>query len=107
MVICFYLFGIFAGLINDRDPSSYHWVVEINYSPQYSTSIRFYKDSYQLVYEKKLKNVLIDIRRKKVRRKLDKMLKDYVRHPEKYTLTHTTNDQQAAGSYVQMSQLIP
>lgn len=87
MLFCFYLFCLLSPAKVEEKPEKYHWVVELSYYPQYETQIRFYKNGSQLVYEKKLVNVLIDIRRKNVRRKLNKLLKAYINNPEKFIIT--------------------
>ena len=60
----------------------YHWVVETTSQTEAYTIFRIYQHDTQLVYEEKIPGKKLDIRKKRVRRQLDKGLNMYVQSVE-------------------------
>lgn len=78
-----FLFSMLSVFSQSETPG-YHWVIEVNVQPSYSSTIRFYKNGSIVVYEETINEAIIDIKRKRVRKQLDKMLKIYIRNPDKF-----------------------
>jgi hypothetical protein len=57
--------------------STYFWVIENGTETQPFSIVRIYRDDNQLVYEKQLSNVELDIKKAGTRRKLNKILRAY------------------------------
>jgi hypothetical protein len=69
--------------------STYHWVVETAPNSANYTVYRIYQHDTLLVYEEVIPDKKLDIRKKKVRRQLDKGLSLYLNSVEQ--LTKVTN----------------
>jgi len=57
--------------------STYFWVIENGTETQPFSIVRIYRDDNQLVYEKQLSNVELDIKKAATRLKLNKILRAY------------------------------
>jgi hypothetical protein len=73
-------FGIIVWLTIScySDEAQPYWVIETNLHQKSFTIVKFYNDQHSLIYEQKQEGVYFDLSKKKHKRRLDSMLKNYL-----------------------------
>lgn len=67
--------GLFTGASAQSARSAGYWVTESNPGLKTATTVRFYTEEHQLIYEETIDKVRLNIDRKKVVKRLNKALR--------------------------------